>query len=76
MLGWMPRFVCDVMCEGVARQLRLCGIDAVSGPSLGKARRFQAYRCLTVQPSNTCPCKVPAGCGMLDALQPPLGVPC
>lgn len=43
--GGEPRFVCDVMCEGVARQLRLCGIDAVSGPSLGKSRRFQAYRC-------------------------------
>ncbi len=42
--GGEARFVCDVMCEGLARQLRLCGLDARSGPQHAKARRFQAYR--------------------------------
>ena len=43
--GGEPRFVCDVMCEGLARQLRLCGLDARSAPLVGKAQRFRAYRC-------------------------------
>lgn len=31
-----PRFLCDVMVEGLARQLRLCGFDAGDIP-LGRA---------------------------------------
>ncbi|BDA45672.1 probable exonuclease mut-7 homolog at N-terminal half [Coccomyxa sp. Obi] len=39
-----PRFACDVMTEGLARQLRLCGLDATSAPEFGKNERFKAYR--------------------------------
>jgi hypothetical protein len=42
--GNEPRFACDVMTEGLARQLRLCGLDAVSAPVVGKGQRFEAYR--------------------------------
>ncbi len=43
--GEEPRFACDVMTEGLARQLRLCGLDATSAPEFGKNERFKAYRC-------------------------------
>ena len=39
----MPRFICDVMTEGLARQLRLCGIDARSAPVAAGRRRYHAY---------------------------------
>eukprot|EP00884_Botryococcus_braunii_P000366 jgi/Botrbrau1/1032/Bobra.0076s0005.1 len=39
-----PRFVCDVMVEGLARQLRLCGIDATVPPNLAKRQRFITYK--------------------------------
>lgn len=39
----VPRFICDVMTEGLARQLRLCGIDARSAPVMGGRQRYQAY---------------------------------
>ena len=38
-----PRFICDVMTEGLARQLRLCGIDARSAPVMRGRQRYQAY---------------------------------
>ena len=44
--GGEPRFACDVMTEGLARQLRLCGLDATSAPEFGKNERFKAYRCV------------------------------
>ena len=31
------------MTEGLARQLRLCGIDARSAPFAGGCQRYQAY---------------------------------
>lgn len=42
-----PRFVADAMCEGVARQLRQCGIDAASCPADPcTQRRHTIYRAL------------------------------
>ena len=38
-----PRFICDVMTEGLARQLRLCGIDTRSAPVMRGRQRYQAY---------------------------------
>ncbi len=38
-----PRFICDVMTEGLARQLRLCGIDVRSAPVVNGRQRYQAY---------------------------------
>ncbi|CAL5220190.1 g2162 [Coccomyxa viridis] len=38
-----PRFICDGMTEGLARQLRLCGIDARSAPLASGRQRYQAY---------------------------------
>ena len=38
-----PRFICDAMTEGLARQLRLCGIDARSAPPASGQKRYQAY---------------------------------
>jgi uncharacterized protein with PIN domain len=49
--GGEPRFACDVMTEGLARQLRLCGLDATSAPEVGKNERFKAYRCSVCLPS-------------------------
>ena len=39
----VPRFICDVMTEGLARQLRLCGIDARSAPGAAGRQRYHAY---------------------------------
>ena len=39
----VPRFICDVMTEGLARQLRLCGIDARSAPVTAGRQRYRAY---------------------------------
>ena len=39
----VPRFICDVMTEGLARQLRLCGIDARSAPVAAGRQRYHAY---------------------------------
>ena len=41
-----PKFVCDVMTEGLAKQLRLCGVDAAAVPTLGKTERHVIYRCV------------------------------
>lgn len=40
----VPRFVCDVMAEGVARQLRMCGVDAASTQVHDISQRHQIYR--------------------------------
>ena len=38
--------MCDVMTEGLARQLRLCGLDAASVPAdPAKEPRHRIYRC-------------------------------
>ena len=47
-----PRFICDVMTEGLAKQLRLYGVDAAAVESKGKGSRHLVYRsaflhCLT-----------------------------
>lgn len=39
-----PRFICDVMTEGLAKQLRLYGVDAAAVESKGKGARHLAYR--------------------------------
>ncbi|KAI7838473.1 hypothetical protein COHA_007736 [Chlorella ohadii] len=40
-----PRFLCDVMAEGLARQLRLCGFDTESlQATMEKAPRHAIYR--------------------------------
>jgi hypothetical protein len=39
-----PRFLCDVMAEGLARQLRLCGYDAESLAAMEKLPRHAIYR--------------------------------
>jgi Mut7-C RNAse domain len=38
------RFVCDVMLEGLARQMRLFGLDALSTQQRGKHQRAIAIR--------------------------------
>ena len=43
--GAAPRFVCDTMTEGLARQLRMFGVDAASAPGGQTAKRFLVYRC-------------------------------
>ena len=40
-----PRFICDVMTEGLAKQLRLYGVDAAAVQSKGKGSRHLVYRC-------------------------------
>ncbi|PRW45423.1 Carbohydrate-Binding Module Family 45 [Chlorella sorokiniana] len=42
-----PRFLCDVMAEGLARQLRLCGFDTESlQATMEKAPRHAIYRAM------------------------------
>lgn len=41
-----PRFICDVMMDGLARQLRLVGIDAESVQHVEKNQRHLVYRTL------------------------------
>ena len=42
--GEAPRFVCDTMTEGLARQLRMFGVDAASVPGGQTAKRHIVYR--------------------------------
>ncbi len=44
--GEPPRFVCDTMTEGLARQLRMFGVDAASVPGGQTAKRHTVYRWL------------------------------
>ena len=44
-----PRFICDVMLYGLARQLRLWGIDCESLPTLSKSQRHLSHRKLVEQ---------------------------
>lgn len=39
-----PRFLCDVMVDGLARQLRLVGVDAEGLAPAPKAQRHASYR--------------------------------
>ncbi|DBB01114.1 TPA: hypothetical protein ACH3X1_001005 [Trebouxia sp. C0004] len=39
-----PRFMCDVMTEGLAKQLRLYGVDAAAVQTKGKGSRHLVYR--------------------------------
>ncbi|KAA6428680.1 MAG: hypothetical protein FRX49_01555 [Trebouxia sp. A1-2] len=39
-----PRFICDVMTEGLAKQLRLYGVDAAAVQTKGKGSRHLVYR--------------------------------
>ena len=39
-----PKFLCDVMTEGLAKQLRLYGVDAAAVESKGKHARHLVYR--------------------------------
>ena len=40
-----PRFVADVMCEGLARQLRMVGVDTVCALPPPKHNRHHVHRC-------------------------------
>lgn len=40
----IPKFACDVMVEGLARQLRLCGVDAVCPDAVPKRQRHLVHR--------------------------------
>lgn len=45
--GGTPRFACDTNLEGLARQLRMCGLDATSAPPGGaNKQRFLIHRWL------------------------------
>ena len=46
-----PRFICDVMTEGLAKQLRLYGVDAAAVESKGKGSRHLVYRPASPLPS-------------------------
>lgn len=50
-----PRFICDVMTEGLAKQLRLYGVDAAAVESQGKGSRHLVYR-------SASPCPLPDHC--------------
>lgn len=39
-----PKFICDVMTEGLAKQLRLYGVDAAAVEIKGKHARHLVYR--------------------------------
>lgn len=39
-----PKFICDVMLQGLAKQLRLWGVDCEMAPILSKAERYLAHR--------------------------------
>lgn len=39
-----PKFICDVMTEGLAKQLRLYGVDAAAVETQGKHARHLVYR--------------------------------
>ncbi len=43
------RFMVDSMAEGLAHQLRLCGVDAATIPVGPKGQRHRAYRCLILR---------------------------
>lgn len=47
--GQGPRFICDVMLLGLARQLRLWGIDAEAAPTLSKWERYLTQRRIVEQ---------------------------
>ena len=62
-----PRFICDVMTEGLAKQLRLYGVDAAAVESKGKGSRHLVYRSALYCPLLLhCPlplcCPLPLGC--------------
>jgi Mut7-C RNAse domain len=40
-----PRFVCDVMLEGLARQMRLFGLDALSMEQRARRQRPHLVKC-------------------------------
>ena len=44
-----PKFICDVMTEGLAKQLRLYGVDAAAVESQGKHARHLIYRSAMLQ---------------------------
>jgi len=44
-----PKFICDVMLNGLSRQLRLVGINSSSIPPVDKHQRYMVYRQLTEQ---------------------------
>lgn len=44
-----PKFICDVMLNGLSRQLRLVGINSSSIPPIDKHQRYMVYRQLTEQ---------------------------
>ena len=41
----IPKFACDVMVEGLARQLRLVGVDAACPDTTPKHMRHLVHRC-------------------------------
>jgi hypothetical protein len=43
-----PRFICDVMLEGLARQMRLFGLDVLSMEQREKRMRPQVVRCVAL----------------------------
>lgn len=40
----IPKFICDVMLHGLARQLRLWGVDCDIAPTLPKSERYLTHR--------------------------------
>lgn len=42
--GGTARFLCDTMMEGLARQLRMFGVDAASVSGDGSPKRHITYR--------------------------------
>ena len=54
--GGKPRFVCDANLEGLARQLRMCGLDVTCVPRPdARMQRFAVHRCTAVRPVSASP---------------------
>ena len=59
-----PRFVADVMCEGLARQLRMVGVDTLCALAPPKHNRHHVHRC-DCCPGSTCGWQIGLGHGAL-----------
>ena len=54
--GGKPRFVCDANLEGLARQLRMCGLDVTCVPRPdARMQRFAVHRCTAARPASAPP---------------------
>lgn len=73
-----PRFICDVMTEGLAKQLRLYGVDAAAVQSKGKGSRHLVYRSASPLPFSLplpSALPLPVALRLANALCPSIALP-